>query len=254
MPRDIGKFRPRRPKKMNHALMAMILNGINDIKKGNVFVLQVGAHDGKMDDPIFNTSQKYGWGGLLIEPHPAYFSDLETVYKDNEKVEIVNCGISSDEGTMPLYYLNEDARPAYPTWMRGCASLEKDRMLQAIEKSQVTGRDTDSDIAFTEINMRRLDNLLKERSVKSADIVVIDVEGHELSVMNSFNLKKLKVSAAIVECNGVNVEQEDEYVAALEKASLDVYRLNDDLVGLKPDAINIPIEDLLHFFGKSVHA
>lgn len=47
------------------------------------FFIQIGAHDGIMDDPIHEWIERFGWRGIFVEPQSAPFNRLKTGYIEN---------------------------------------------------------------------------------------------------------------------------------------------------------------------------
>ena len=239
---------PDRPRRSRLALLDFLL-ACFDAQSNSVQVVQVGANDGKLDDPILPHWSKPHWKGVLIEPHPLYFSALASLHAANPNVSLVNAPVSQVAGSMTLYHLDETYSGAYPGWLRGCASLDRGRMVAAIDRAnRKTGADVPhSAVAETTVAARRLDDILAETGVSAADILVIDVEGHERPVLDSFDPARLGLSLAIVECNAGDPAEQDAIVSALNAAGLVSYRLAADIVALRPGRVTIPIEAMFHF-------
>src|SRR5271168_5191347 len=56
----------------------------------DIFVLQVGANDGKRHDALSPFLQEFQWRGLLLEPLPDIFADLRRNYVGRDNVNLVN--------------------------------------------------------------------------------------------------------------------------------------------------------------------
>lgn len=240
---------PQRPRKMRGPLKAFLLEAFAETCRKPITLVQVGANDGKMADPVYPFIKKGGWTGLLIEPHPLYFKELQSLHANSPGLVPRNLAISDEPGTLELFHLNEAARDRYPHGLRGCASLERSRMEDALQRGKKRHNVTirDDDISSTRVEVSKLETVLKEEGLRRADIVVIDVEGHETRVLNSFNLKALKPKLVIIECNGADTGDEDAIVDVLNGADLRVSRFGDDLIGIRPDTIKIPLDAMLHF-------
>ncbi|WP_299500148.1 FkbM family methyltransferase [uncultured Roseobacter sp.] len=240
---------PQRPRKLRGPLKTFLLQSFAQTCRKPIRLVQVGANDGKMADPVYPFIAKGGWTGLLIEPHPIYFAELQALHADNPDLVLRNLAISDAPGSLELFHLNEAARDRYPHGLRGCASLERGRMAEALQRGKkrknVTVRD--DDIASTQVEVSTLQTVLEEEGLRQVDIFVIDVEGHETRVLNSFNLKAFKPKLMIIECNGSDVGDENAIVGVMKEAGLRVSRFGDDLIGIRPGAIKIPMEAMLHF-------
>lgn len=246
---SIPRYTPNRPRLAVARIKDFLLRALNEARGGAVAVVQVGANDGKLADPILPYLEAGTWRGLLIEPHPLYFAELQARHANRPQIALRNLAISDTPGEMELFHLDEAARDRYPRGLRGCASLERARMEDAVERAR-RGRGVevhDDDIAATRVELRRLDSVLEEAGIDRADLVVIDVEGHEMNVLESFDLAALQPTMAVIECNGANRHEEPRIAAAMAAAGLSVVRLGEDLVGLRPGALQIPAEAMLSF-------
>lgn len=247
---QIERYHPSKPRVVKRSILKLIFRALLLDKGEDVFYIQVGANDGILDDPIQSIAAENRWGGLLVEPHPIYFSELEGNLENRSTTQALNIGIATEEGTMPLFHISENAQERYPKWMKGCASLDYVRMERAIEKAEKeTGHNlrAHGDIAQVDVPLKRLDQVLEDQGIIHADVIVIDVEGRELNVLNSFDHSTLGAAVMMVECNGPNIRQEAEYVAIMAKGGYQVFRFHDDLVAIHPERLKIPLTDVQHW-------
>ncbi len=248
-PASFARIDPARPRKLRGPAKQFVLDAFAASRADKVRLVQVGANDGQMADPVYPYIAAGGWEGLLIEPHPIYFAELKALHAPRPELRLRNLAISEEAGRFDLFHLNEAARDRYPKGLRGCASLERARMIDALERGKkrkaVTVRE--DDIAVTQVTVMRLDAVLAEEGIDRADILVIDVEGHERQVLRSFDLGKLGPALVVVECNGIDIGNEAEIVTMMNEGGLVVRRFGDDLIGLRPGAVQVPLEAILHF-------
>ncbi len=239
-------------RKMRAAMKGFTLKAFEDSCSNPITLVQIGANDGQMADPVHAYLSKGGWQGVRIEPHPLYFSELTALHADQPEFQLFNVAISDEPGEMQLFHLNEAARDRYPRGLRGCASLERDRMLDALRRGSRRRKIDilESDIVATTVQVRRLDSVLTDAGILQADILVVDVEGHETNVLRSFDAAAFGFKMAIVECNGPDAGDEAEIARMLGEAGLKVTRFGDDLVGIRKGALQVPLDavhDLLGF-------
>lgn len=245
MTRDLGPFIPRRPHKLNGPIQTMLLNGLQDRHQGAVFVLQVGAGNGETGLPLLQRFRDDGWSGLLIEPHPQSFARLDALHQDSDRVAVLNLGISDVSANLPLYSLTPEAEARSRRGPRGRASLIRDRI--------ATSGTAPEDVASSEVPFLRMDTVLRELGLDTAQLVVINAGGHEAQVLQGFDLSALDPSLALVHATP-GTASEDDCVVALTGSGLLPFRVADWLVGLAPDRLAVPMEDLLTFFQKGVGA
>lgn len=126
-----------------------------------MIVVDIGAHRG------FHTllfSQKVGNRGRVfsVEPSPSDCRRLRLHLKINfcRNVEVIQCALGEEELTASLY-----AVPA-------------NSVLNSLRPP-----DTSFQVSATPVQVRKLDDVLSQRGVKSVDFVKLDVEGGELGVL-----------------------------------------------------------------------
>jgi FkbM family methyltransferase len=240
MIRDLGPYLPRKPLRLNGSLLTMLLNGLHDHHAGRVFVLQVGAGNGHGGLGLLPRFSGDNWSGLLIEPHPDHFAELETLHHDSDRIAILNLGISDISANLAVHAL---APTANPRLRRGRASLIRDRL---------TGPGvTDTDIASTDVPFLRMDSVLGELGLDSAQLIAINAGGHEAQVLASFDLAALDPSLVLVDTD-IGTTADDACIAALQAAGLMPFRIGEWLAGLAPDRLAVPMEELLTFLRKGV--
>jgi FkbM family methyltransferase len=241
MIRDLGPYIPKRAYKLNAPILAMLLNGLHDRHEGRVFVLQVGAGVGEGTLPLLPRILDDGWSGLLIEPLPQNFAQLEALHADSDRVAILNLGISDQSANHTLYSLTAEAEARQRRAPRGRASVIRDRIARpGIE---------DEDVLHTEVPFLRMDTVLDELGIDSAQLVVINAGGHEAEALSSFDLAALDPSLVFLHA-AAETEAEAMCIAALAAAEFVPFRVADWLVGLAPDRLSVPLEELLTFFQK----
>lgn len=245
MIRDLGAFAPRRAHKLNPPLMTMLLNAVHDRRKGRVFVLQVGSGTGETGLPLLERFRTDGWSGLLVEPHPGHFARLEALHAESDRVAVLNLGISDVAANLPLYALTPEADARSRRGARGRASLIRDRIAPP--------GTAEADILVTEIPVLRLDTVLGELGVDSAQLVAINAGGHEAQVLQGIELATLDPSLVLVHATQ-GTSSEDACIATLAAADLIPFRIADWLVGVAPDRLSVPMEELLTFFQKGLGA
>ena len=73
-------------------------------KSCEVFCFQVGANDGRTNDPVHKYFRDYGWKGLLVEPQADVFNnELIKTYANNKNVILENVALGKEEGQLSFY-------------------------------------------------------------------------------------------------------------------------------------------------------
>lgn len=146
------------------------------------FFIQVGANDGKQFDPIRDYVRYYQWKGLLVEPVADYFAELQANYGDCPNLKLINAAIADYEGTVTIYRVNPlDA--SLPKWKQGIASLHKEHHLRSGTPDEV--------MIAEQVACLPLMSLLERHGVSSLDLLQIDAEGCDLSIIKSLDFSRI---------------------------------------------------------------
>lgn len=245
MIRDLGPFVPKRAHKLDPAILTMLLNGVHDHHGGRVFVLQVGAGTGETGLPLLQRFREDGWSGLLIEPLPQNFARLESLHADSDRVAVLNLGISDASANLPLHALTPEAEARNRRLPRGRASLIRDRI--------ATAGLADSDVVAVEVPFLRMDTVLHELGIDSAQVVIVNAGGHEAQALQSFEIEVLDASLVLVHATP-GTASDEACIAALTGADFHPFRVAGWLVGLAPNRLAVPLEELLTFFQRDLGA
>jgi FkbM family methyltransferase len=241
--RDLGQYVPRRAHKLVAPLLTMLFNGLHDRHQGRVFVLQIGAGTGETGLPLLPRFRDADWSGLLIEPHPQNFAKLEALHQTSDRVAILNLGISDVLANLPLYSLTPAADIRQRRVPRGRASLTRDRI--------ATPGLPEDDIQATEVPVLRLETVLDELGIDSAQLLAINAGGHEAEVLQSFDLGALSPSLVMLHCPPGS-DAETACLAHLTGAGFLPFHVGGWLAALAPGHLAVPLEDLLTFFHKGI--
>ena len=175
-----------------HTLLEAFLRSRNR----KVSVLQIGANDGINADFIRDRAIANDWFCVLVEPHPVYFETLKKNYDKCRRVFFENVACSNNSGSLELFYVKEVSEDKY--WSTGIASFDKSHLLRhSIDEENISKVD---------VPLVSLNSLVEKYFLYDVDILVIDVEGHELSVFNSGEFIKFQPKLIIFEKHHLSSE------------------------------------------------
>jgi FkbM family methyltransferase len=150
-------------------------------ERADGYCAEVGAYDGRTGSATWLFEQR-GWHCLLVEPIPQLAEEI----RKRRSGTVVNCAASDREGTARFFVAEH---------VEQMSTLERaPDHLAWIE--QVGGA-----VRETTVRTARLDSLLAEASFPELQFVTIDVEGHELAVLEGFTLETYRPRIVIVEDN-----------------------------------------------------
>ena len=133
----------------------------------------------------FDTCQKLadnGWQGIMIEPNPQAFKNMNRVMENYDNVTTLQYAVSDYEGMIELGVSKQD----YPDKMvRGMSSIvaENHKGGRVFEYNNKSKTYLDKVI---EVPCTRLDTLIYENAITTIDFLKIDVEGHEMNIIEDY--------------------------------------------------------------------
>jgi FkbM family methyltransferase len=164
------------------------------------FIVQIGANDGVQNDPLrkYFTKQD-NYKAILIEPIPYYVSKLKNLYEGRQDIKILQNACSEFGETNTLYYINPkiademNGDGPYNDWAHGQGSFSKDIVKYWIDKNSFRGSNY---IRGIEKYHNSIDSI-ELKSIKTSDLIpnhknillVIDVQGFEINVLNGIDFK-----------------------------------------------------------------
>jgi len=172
--------------------------------------VEVGAFDGEQ---MSNTSglADIGWAGLYIEPVTVFAIDCRVRHRDNPRVMVVSCAIGDQPGPATIHVAH-----AFSTMHEDELAMSKASFRQMFGDSNRGGLEIDR--VFTGeteiVPVERLDTILTQYALKPRfELLVVDVDGHETEVFNSFDLDAWRPRMLIVELT----DDHPDYTATHEK-------------------------------------
>jgi FkbM family methyltransferase len=142
------------------------------LKNKQLFFIQIGANDGVYQDPIYNFNEN--WDGILIEPIPNVFSQLKENYKNrNSNLIFENLAVGNRNGFID-FFIPKDYNEV--DWKSKIASIDKS-----------IGMLKDMETICINVEINTLDNIIKKHKVKKIDVLVIDIEGKEKDIFDTYS-------------------------------------------------------------------
>ena len=157
---------------------------------------------------------KRGWHGINIDLNPL---TIELFNFARIKDININAAISNNEETKKLYFVDE---------------LNTQNTLEVNHLSFLKNHHNlrEEDISLQEIKTKRLDKILDNYNFTDIDFMNVDVEGHELNVLNSIDFLKYKIKFICIEM----IDHNDQARLVNEKLNAILAR-NDYILAKKID-------------------
>lgn len=165
------------------------------------FFVQVGAHNGDMDDPIHRWAVEHRWRGLLVEPQPGPFAQLKAGYAElGDRLVFENVAIDREERTRPLYRV--DPRYATTPEQTGLASFFPDRALATYAAL--------NQLVSEPVQCLPFQRLLERHRVTKIDLLQIDTEGFDFEIIKMIDFAR---------CRPVMIHFEHRHLSGTEYAA-----------------------------------
>jgi len=157
------------------------------------FYVDIGANDG-VDLSNTKTLEEIGWKGVCVEPLPDKYEQLTK----NRTSECLNIAISNKDDILDFLFVE-----GYPQMLSGLVENYNPKHLERI-KFEIENYGGKSQVIS--VQSKRFSDIIDEVEI---DYVSIDVEGSELSILESIDFDKHNIKLFSVESN---YEQENQKI------------------------------------------
>jgi FkbM family methyltransferase len=135
------------------------------------------------------------WRGIFIEPLPAAFARLSTLYQGDTRFALEQRAISETNGVRPLYYMSPDA--GLELFMDSFSSFDRSYVLHYLKKTRIAN--AERHLAETLVRCEPLMSVLDRNAVKSIDILCTDTEGYDYHVIRQLDFKRFRPKLILYE-------------------------------------------------------
>jgi FkbM family methyltransferase len=140
-----------------------------------VFVVQVGANDGKAFDPLRESIVAHELPGLLVEPLPDLFDELRRNYAGMPGLIFENVAIGSEEGRRPFFRVRPGCEG--PEMWQGLGSFDRGHL----ERAGVPA----SEIETCLVDVVPMGTLLARHGIVDITLLQVDTEGFDDHVVRA---------------------------------------------------------------------
>ena len=171
---------------------------ISKIKKNSFFnIVQVGAMDGKTNDPLFQIVNLFPEEIklLAIEADEVCFKSLKKNYENSKNVNCVNKLIGN--GEKQKFYTEDGAK----TKLRGLSTLEINSISKRVDKKNIVCNEIQS--------YKLLDVVNSITSFKKIDLLQIDAEGYDDKIILDSDILKTDLEYINYEYKNLDKERHE---------------------------------------------
>lgn len=229
---------------LEHFVREGLIAGLNATSGREVHFLQIGGNDGVTADPLRSWHSREPWSGAIVEPVPAYFEKLRELHADNDRLKLLNCAVSDRAGELTLWLVDPAQSARYPAWTQGLASIRLDHLV----RHNVAPEHCTSVV----VPCVTPSELCRSLDMKTLDLLCVDVEGHELAILEAFPFTRVPVAVTIFEAWHMSLSARSALSAHLAPGGMSVVFLGEDgIIVSSKDAVRLSfLESLALYLAK----
>ena len=199
--------------------------------------VEIGANDGVTADPLHRLITTTAWRGVLAEPVPHLFAELERTYAGNSRLSLANVAVAELDGTKPFYHLPWLPPKEQPAnWWDMVGSLDEAhvrRFASAID-------DDGHEVQITPVECVTLATLMRRHGLAAIDLLLLDTEGYDWTLLRSFDLAELRPRLVIYESRHLSERDRSDSERAMRALDYELLSL-----GFDTWALDLTLEDRL---------
>jgi FkbM family methyltransferase len=190
------------PELPGRSLMVLdfVVYRLNQLRQGHVSFLQIGAHDGQSEDPLYPWLQRFAWQGVLIEPQPHLAEGLRALHKDRPNLQIIQAAVGSKPGVVNLWRV--PLHLANGGDLTNFASLDRESL-----ERKMSQRTEGANLERVEVQLITPTTAMEQAGLQEIDFLQIDAEGYDLEILLCFDFEKHK--PPVVNYEHCNLSQVD---------------------------------------------
>ena len=198
--------------------------------------LQIGSNDGVSGDPLNFFINNYNWQGVLVEPIPFLFEQLQGNYEHKkDKLVFLNVAVGAeDKEEMVIYVFDEKFRGQIPDWYY---------QLGTFFKSVIYNHDipnVDDYIVEKKVPLRTIKTIIENTlSGKNLHLLHIDTEGYDFEILKTLDFSEFLPKVILVEYIHLDVANRKQMIGLLKKNGYVLYRCNQDYIAIQNSIHNI---------------
>jgi FkbM family methyltransferase len=198
----------------------------------DVFFIQIGAHDGKTDDKLYDLIQRHHWQGVLLEPIPYLFDRLVANHAGDPRLKFENSALALSDGPATFYRLRQTDDPM-PHWYDQLGTLNRDVILK--HRQQIPN--LDDYLIAEKVVCISYESLLRKHDVSKVDLILIDTEGSDLEVLRQIDFERHRPQLLVYEQKHLSSPDKRAAVDLLIRQDYRVFGCGDNNVAVPKKSV-----------------
>jgi FkbM family methyltransferase len=138
--------------------------------------LQIGAYDGVGEDDLRGLIFAHRLQGVLVEPQPHAFAQLQQTYRGQPQVTLLQAAIAEQNGSRELFCKRGEASMA--------ASFDRNHL----RRHGIL----DADIVSLPVACHTVESALRSADLSQVDLIQIDAEGYDWPIIRSIDFQRVR--------------------------------------------------------------
>jgi FkbM family methyltransferase len=192
--------------------------------------VQIGANDGKTNDPIGHIVRRRALRGHVIEPVPSAYEQLRSHYAGTACVCTHNVAIGTEAGLQSIYLIGAQFAAGRPDGnATSVSSFDREHVLRAIRQWRIPHKYGVSEVDVLEtltVSVLTLHEFLTEQNLSRVDLYVIDTEGYDLAILKQIDFVRTRPKVVFYEHAHLGRAGREEAWAHLRESGFENYADN----------------------------
>jgi len=241
--------------KIRHSLfLAKVLEQLHVFFAEELFFVQIGANDGKSNDPIHDFIKRYKPAGILIEPLPDIFTKLQETYSapENEKLSFMNTAITNDGHDVQIHRIAKSFEDTYRRIYKptanpsGISSIDRNHVknfLKKVAPEYFQANDVENCIDTITVPGITMEVLGRDFIRRHVHFIQIDTEGYDGEIVRMIlSTDTLNPEVICYEHKALTKEDRNSCEVGLAMAGHSLFHLGGDTCAVRGLAPVKPVE------------
>ena len=190
----------------------------NEIKS----IIQIGANDGRRYDDLNNLVKKYIPYGIFVEPIKSNFKELKKNYSNQKNLYFENSAISVNNEISQLYKVKDSSLEFYDDHVVGITSFNKNHLIKHGIKNK--------DIIKVDVQTISITDLIKKYSIQNLDLIMIDTEGYDGSIVIDILNKNITRPIIVFEYIHTDHSTFEKCISLLNEKNYFFFKVNENVI------------------------
>lgn len=203
-------------------------------RNSDITFIQIGAADGLMLDPYREFILRSNMRGVLVEPLPFQFKNLQFNYRKKKEVRAINCAVAYPPQQFELFTLDEEflAKQVGKDMLALQASFSRECFAESLRNCGAA--ECSQHIVGLTVPGRTVEDLMHDSKLPTFDCMFLDIEGYEPQVL--LNLDYAMIKPKLIAYEHIHLDPRESRIEEhLRSLGYSVFRFSQDSVAVSSD-------------------